>query len=103
MINSEAGKGTTVTFTLKLGKSAIAENGKVAVEILKNESFPLVFMDVQMPVMDGLTATKIIRNELAYEGIIIGLSANAFQVDEDNGLNAGMDYYLSKPVKMKKN
>ncbi len=79
-----------------------AENGRDALNELEKRSFPLIFMDVQMPLMDGLTATIKARKELDYQGIIIGLSANAFEEDFEKGKEAGMDYYLSKPVNSKK-
>ena len=89
---------------MKIGHFDITfvENGQAAIDIIKEQNFPIVFMDVQMPVMDGLTATKTIRNELKYSGVIVGLSANAFEEDFNKGYLAGMDYYLSKPVNSKK-
>ena len=75
-------------------------NGKEAVEKCINESFDLVLMDVSMPVMDGLEATKIIRSrEQADKRVpIIAITAHALQSDNDLVLSAGMDDYLSKPV-----
>jgi len=79
----------------------LAENGSEAVELLKQKKFDLIFMDIQMPVMNGLVATKEIRKlPNGKDTYIIGLSANAFQEDRDEAINAGMDDYLTKPVKI---
>ncbi|MEO7524719.1 MAG: response regulator, partial [Ferruginibacter sp.] len=58
-------------------------------------------MDVQMPEMDGLEATEIIRKTHADQMIIIAMTANAMKEDKDACLAAGMDDFLSKPVKLK--
>lgn len=77
-------------------------NGKDAVDTLKEREFDLIFMDMQMPVMDGIEATRIIREDLDIKTPIVGVSANAFEEDRLNALDAGMNYYLSKPLEMKK-
>ena len=77
----------------------IANNGKEAVELLTKESFDLVLMDVQMPEMDGLEATRKIR-ELGIKTPIVALTANAFEEDRKRCFEAGMDEYLSKPIKI---
>ena len=91
----------------KLGHSVdIASNGQEALAALKNKSYALVLMDEQMPVMDGFTATRFIRQGQA-EGApgfppdlrIIAMTANAMIGDREACLNAGMDDYISKPVK----
>jgi PAS domain S-box-containing protein len=75
-----------------------ANNGKEAVDILESgNEFSIIFMDVQMPVMDGYEATRKIRNELGLKLPIIGLTANVFKEDIDNCLSSGMNDYLSKP------
>ncbi|MEO5683911.1 MAG: two-component regulator propeller domain-containing protein [Chitinophagaceae bacterium] len=79
---------------------AMAENGKEAVEMTGKFQYDIVLMDVQMPEMDGLEATKIIRQNEQSQPIIIALTANAMQEDRDECKNAGMDDYLSKPVKL---
>ena len=78
------------------------ENGERAVDILKNEQFDCVLMDIQMPVMDGLTAMKAIRNSdgPSAKVPIFALTAHAMDGDRDRFLGAGMNGYLSKPVDM---
>jgi len=85
----------------KMGHTvALAENGQEAVHQVLNQAFDLVIMDVQMPVMDGLAATRAIRMHVSAEKLpIIGLTANAFAEDREAGLEAGMDDYLIKPIK----
>jgi signal transduction histidine kinase/CheY-like chemotaxis protein len=80
--------------------SATAENGQVAIEAAGEQRFDLIIMDVNMPVMDGLTATRAIR---AGDGPnndtpIVVLSASARSEDHAAGLDAGADAYLNKPI-----
>jgi PAS domain S-box-containing protein len=80
---------------------SIANNGEEALEILKYNDFDLVLMDVQMPVMDGLQATRSIRENhgsLPGDIPIVGLSAYAMEEDKQRCLEAGMDEYLTKPI-----
>ena len=74
-----------------------AQNGKEAVEILEKILFDIVLMDIQMPVMDGVEATAIIRSKISKGLPIIALTANAIKGDNDKYLAAGMNGYLSKP------
>ena len=74
-----------------------AENGAIAIEILKNETFDIILMDIQMPEMGGIEATQIIRNELLSKTPIIALTANAFKTEIDKCKKAGMDDYVTKP------
>jgi CheY-like chemotaxis protein len=80
----------------------IANNGKEAVTILEREDFDLVLMDVQMPEMDGLEATKRIRdcssNVMRHDIPIIAMTAHAMSGDREKCLSSGMDGYISKPV-----
>jgi CheY-like chemotaxis protein len=81
-----------------------AENGEEALEFFHRKRFDLIFMDVQMPVMDGLEATRRIRREEdALESLrpvyIIAMTANAMKGDREMCLTAGMDDYISKPFK----
>ena len=79
-------------------------NGVELIEHLKSHHCDLVFMDLQMPVMDGLEATALIRSGAAGEAVkgvkIIALTANALSGDEGRCLDIGMDAYLSKPLKL---
>jgi signal transduction histidine kinase/CheY-like chemotaxis protein len=79
-----------------------AENGKEAVSFLESEPYDLVLMDVQMPEMDGLEATRIIRstssNIVNHQVPIIAMTANAIKGDRKKCIDAGMDDYISKPV-----
>ena len=79
--------------------TSTAENGQVAVDIAKDQPFDLIIMDVNMPVMDGLTATRIIREggQNANTPIVV-LSASARHEDHEAGLQAGDDAYLNKPI-----
>lgn len=80
----------------------LAENGQIAVEMVSNNDYDLVLMDCQMPIMDGYTATKTIR-ELggSYEKLpILALTAHAFVDEKKKCLDAGMSDYLSKPIKI---
>jgi two-component system, sensor histidine kinase len=74
-----------------------AINGVEAVEAVKSMSFDLVLMDMQMPLMDGLEATKIIRNELQSKVPVIALTANAIKGESDKCFAAGMNDFISKP------
>lgn len=74
-----------------------AENGLIAIEILKNNRFDIILMDIQMPEMGGIEATEIIRNKLQLTTPIIALTANAFKTEIDKCRKAGMDDYVTKP------
>jgi len=87
----------------------IASNGKEAVNMFKNNDYDLVFMDINMPIMDGIEAFRQIReyeNEIAGEYVsyvpIIALTANAIKGDREKFLILGMNDYLSKPIEMEK-
>lgn len=83
-----------------------ASNGQIAVEQFKKVKPDLIFMDMQMPVMDGLEATRKIRNieknNNLEKTIIVALTANAMTTDKDNSKKAGMDNFLAKPVTFEK-
>lgn len=79
----------------------IAENGVEALALLEKEAVDLVFMDMQMPIMDGLEAAQAIRfSQKAFKDVpIVAMTANAMKEDRENCLAAGMNDYLSKPIK----
>jgi two-component system sensor histidine kinase/response regulator len=75
-----------------------ANNGQQAVEMYTRKNYDLVLMDVLMPEMDGLEATKIIRNSSGIQPKIIAMTANVMTEDKNACFVAGMDDYLSKPL-----
>ena len=79
-------------------KVAVAKNGHQVLEIFKPGIFDLILMDIQMPGMDGVTATRALREQYKELPPIVGLSANAFEGDREKYMNHGMDDYLTKPV-----
>ena len=78
---------------------SIAENGLEAVEKVKDQSFDIILMDIQMPIMDGFEATKIIRSLSKPKNLlpIIALTANATQKDKEKCMEEGMDECIAKP------
>jgi CheY-like chemotaxis protein/HPt (histidine-containing phosphotransfer) domain-containing protein len=104
MTNQEVAKCILISLGCRVD---LAENGCQAVEMSENASYDLIFMDCQMPVMDGFAATRAIRTRESGENKgsscicsnlpIISLTANALSGDRDLCLAAGMDDYLSKP------
>jgi CheY-like chemotaxis protein len=79
-----------------------AENGREALEKIETGEYDAIFMDLQMPEMDGLQATREIRKRQGEKKIpIIALTANALQGDQKKCLEAGMDDYLAKPFEIK--
>jgi two-component system sensor histidine kinase/response regulator len=75
-----------------------ASDGVAALELAQSRSYDLVLMDVQMPVMDGLTAARHIRARLGHQLPIVAMTANAFAEDRRQCLDAGMNDHVSKPV-----
>ncbi|HEY9865251.1 MAG TPA: chemotaxis protein CheB [Candidatus Obscuribacterales bacterium] len=76
----------------------IANNGLEVLELLKKQSYDIILMDMQMPEMDGLTTTKIIRESSQTQPWIIAVTANALERDRQRCLEIGMNDYLSKPI-----
>jgi signal transduction histidine kinase/CheY-like chemotaxis protein/HPt (histidine-containing phosphotransfer) domain-containing protein len=93
----------------------LAENGQVAVEAFRNKPYSLILMDIQMPIMDGIQATKIIRRieadtynlrdgghtEIYGKVSIVAMTAHATKGDKEKCLQAGMDDYIAKPLRRK--
>jgi signal transduction histidine kinase/CheY-like chemotaxis protein/ligand-binding sensor domain-containing protein len=78
----------------------LAENGHEALNAMVAKKYDLVFMDVQMPEMDGLEATRFVRANMEHQPKIVAMTANAMPEDKEICLQAGMDGYLSKPMKI---
>lgn len=80
--------------------SDMAENGKIALDMVKEGNYHLVFMDLQMPVMDGIESTKRILEEVDHRPIIIALTANSTEDDRNMSMEAGMNDFMTKPLKI---
>lgn len=81
----------------------LASNGQIAVQMAKEKDYDLIFMDIQMPVMDGMEAVKEIRSVPGLKRIpIVALTANAFEEDRKKYLELGMNDHLAKPVELDK-
>ena len=76
----------------------LAENGTKVLEMLKEKRYDLILMDIQMPQMDGLQATRLIRQQYGLKPLIMAMTANAMNEDKENCLQAGMNDYISKPL-----
>lgn len=77
----------------------VAENGQIALDMLENKTYDIVFMDLQMPVMDGITATQKIRNQDKFKDLpIIAMTAHAMQEELQKCLDVGMNDYFTKPI-----
>lgn len=82
-------------------KTDLVANGHEAIDALKRKHYDLVFMDVQMPEMDGYEATRMIKERWKVDGpVIIAMTANAMQGDKEKCILAGMDDYISKPLRL---
>ena len=80
----------------------VAVNGREALKALETETFDIILMDVQMPLMDGFEATAAIRDAEKTTGAhipIVALTAHALKSDAERCLGHGMDAYLSKPIR----
>jgi CheY-like chemotaxis protein len=78
----------------------VASNGIEAVESIERQMYDVILMDVQMPEMDGLEATRQIRKKKIPQPTIIAMTANAMQGDREMCLEAGMNFYVAKPIRV---
>lgn len=79
----------------------LVENGSAAISVTAENEFDLILMDIQMPVMDGITATKLIREREIHRGthvLVAALTAHILPDDQNICFSAGMDYFLRKPL-----
>jgi two-component system sensor histidine kinase/response regulator len=81
-------------------KPNLVKNGEEAVEAVTEKDYDIVLMDMKMPVMDGLVATRLIRKKQLKQPVIIALTANTLKGDEQDCLDAGMDDYIGKPIRL---
>ncbi len=98
--DNEINQKLAVNMLSKLGHTVtLAENGQRAIELLQSDTYDVVLMDVQMPEMDGLTATRRIRSmpSISRQLPIIAMTAHAMKGDREDCLSAGMNDYISKP------
>jgi hypothetical protein len=88
----------------QLGHHAtFCENGELALQALDQQDFDVVLMDIHMPVMDGLTATRAIRSMACQKAQIpvIALTADVFKETRENAVSAGINAFIAKPVQLK--
>ena len=85
-------------------RADVVSNGEEAIQAVRRQRYDVVLMDIQMPIMDGLRATQLIRREIDLEvqPKIVAMTANALSGDKEKYLDAGMDNYISKPVRAEK-
>ena len=95
-LNQEVAMGLLETAGMSID---LAENGMVAVRKVSENEYDLVLMDMQMPVMDGITATKAIRSNPRFQSLpIVAMTANAMDSDREMCLQAGMVDHVAKPI-----
>lgn len=80
--------------------SEMAENGQEALDMVKAGNFHMVFMDLQMPVMDGIEATRRILEEVDHRPVIIALTVNSTEDDRNMAMDVGMNDFMNKPLKI---
>ena len=76
----------------------VAENGRIALDKLEEKQFDLVLMDIQMPVLDGLTATKLIRQDISESLPVLAMTAHAMEGDAEKSKAFGMNAHITKPI-----
>lgn len=91
---------TRVLSKLGYHQVEVAQNGLEAIEKFNEQFYDVVLMDVQMPELDGLEATRMIRLKQYHQPIIIAMTANVMAEDKESCRQAGMDDYISKPVNL---
>ncbi len=80
-------------------KVSMADNGQIAVDMADKKQYDLILMDMQMPVMDGIQATGVIRKKYSAEVLpILAVTANAMKEDKERGIKMGLNDYLTKPI-----
>jgi CheY-like chemotaxis protein len=85
----------------KLGyRPSLTENGVLTLEEIQRHLYDIILMDVQMPEMDGLEATRLIRRSHTDQPVIIAMTANAMAEDKEACIQAGMNDYISKPIRL---
>lgn len=90
-----------IRFLEKMGyKPNAVTNGQEALDALKEKDYPIIFMDIQMPVLDGLKTTEIIRKEYQYQPIIIAMTANAMTENKLLCEIVGMNDFIEKPIRL---
>jgi CheY-like chemotaxis protein len=95
-LNQEVAMGLLETAHMSID---LAENGKVAVRMISEKAYDVVLMDMQMPVMDGVSATKAIRSDPRFLTLpIIAMTANAMDTDREMCIQAGMNDHVAKPI-----
>ena len=80
----------------------LVENGQEAIERIKTTRYDIILMNVQMPVMDGIKATEIIRRDINQEIPILAVTAAAMKGDREKCITCGMNDYLTKPIDQEK-
>jgi two-component system sensor histidine kinase/response regulator len=95
-LNQEVAMGTLADVGFHV---EIANNGKEAIEKIEQYEYDIILMDMQMPIMDGVTATKLIRQDERFNNLpVVAMTANAMQQDKDKCLAAGMNDHIAKPI-----
>jgi two-component system, sensor histidine kinase and response regulator len=95
-LNQEVAKGLLEEAKVSLD---LAENGEVAVRMVRKGDYDVVLMDMQMPVMGGIEATRVIRSDPRFRALpIIAMTANAMAADREKCLEAGMNDHVAKPI-----
>ncbi|MDB5751275.1 MAG: hybrid sensor histidine kinase/response regulator, partial [Ramlibacter sp.] len=100
--DNETNQVIACAFLQKVGlRVDVAENGQLALDRLERESYDAVLMDAQMPVLDGLAATRVIRGRLGLADLpVLALTASVLPLDRQRCLEAGMNDFIGKPMEL---